>query len=71
MDVGEEVGGVAQVGERELEEDVLLGVGPGAALVLGARADLGDLLVVVGAAPIAFSKMLGFEVSPVTERSSM
>ena len=35
VDVGEEVGGVAQVGERELEEDVLLGVGAGAVLVLG------------------------------------
>ena len=27
---GEEVGGVAQVGERQLEEDVLVGVGAGA-----------------------------------------
>ena len=46
VDVGEEVGGVAQVGERQLEEDPLVGVGADALAGLGGGADLGDLLVV-------------------------
>ena len=46
VDVGEEVGGVAQVGDRQLEEDPLLGVGADALAGLGGGADLGDLLVV-------------------------
>ena len=43
---GEEVGGVPQVGDGELEEDPLVGVGADALAGLGGGADLGDLLVV-------------------------
>ena len=65
MDRGEEVGGVAQVGERQLEEELL-----GGERAAGAGA-LGDLLVVGVALEIALSKIVGLEVSPVTESSSM
>ena len=46
VDVGEEVGRVAQVGDRQLEEDALVGVGADALAGLGGVADLGDLRVV-------------------------
>jgi hypothetical protein len=46
MDAGEEVGGVAQVGQRQLEEDILVGVGAGALAEAAGGVELGDLLVV-------------------------
>ena len=46
VDRGEEVGGVAQVGERQLEEDPLGGRGADPLLGNRAAAELGDLLVV-------------------------
>ena len=45
-DVAEEVGRVAQVGEGQFEEDVLVRVGTRPVAALGRTADLGDLLVV-------------------------
>ncbi len=46
VDVGEEVGGVAQVGERQLEEDPLVVVGADSLARCRLRRQLGDLLVV-------------------------
>ena len=46
VDRGEEVGGVAQVGDRQLEEDPLGRSGADPLLGNGAGAELGDLLVV-------------------------
>ena len=51
VDVGEEVAGVAQVGQGKLEEDVLGRVFADPVRCLGGLADLGDLLVVGVAGP--------------------
>ena len=63
VDGGEEVGGVAQVGDRQLEEEVLAAGALAAPCSPMARRSRPTA--------IALSKIDGFEVSPVTESSSM
>ena len=62
-DGSKQVGGPRDVFERQLEEDLL-------ADLLG-LAFLADRRIVRGLFLMAWSKIVGFEVSPVTDSSSM